>query len=117
MECAEGCTLKNRSHIVILEPRLPSENIMSDHVDVQDTIATRFLGIALGLIVIGLLIVVKDSFGWHHGAVGAIGGVLGATFGAAGTSVQGPINAAVLGWAGALVFAGSVLLFAGILPV
>lgn len=81
---------------------------------VNDTIATRFLGITLGVALMIAFISIADSMGWHPVVAGILTGLSGAILGATGSSVQGPNTAAVLGWAGGINFILGLLMFVGL---
>lgn len=81
---------------------------------VEDTIATKFLGITLAVMVVTGAVSLQHVMGWHPVAGGIITGLLGMIMGALGTSVRGPMKAAVLGWAGALCFFTSIAMFLGL---
>jgi hypothetical protein len=83
-----------------------------DHV--EDTIATRFLGIVVGILAIAGAVALQRTMGWHPVVSGVITGLLGMVMGALGTSVRGPIRAAVLGWAGGICFFTSIAMFFGL---
>jgi len=81
---------------------------------VEDTIATRFLGIILGVLCVVSAVAIQHTMGWHTAAAGVITGLLGMLFGALGTSVRGPMRAAILGWAGGIAFFTSIAMFFGL---
>lgn len=81
---------------------------------VEDTIATRFLGIILGILLVVSAVSIQHTLGWHPVAGGVVTGLLGMIFGALGTSVRSPMSAAILGWAGAIAFFTSIAMFFGL---
>ncbi|MBC8124245.1 MAG: hypothetical protein H7X70_00800 [Candidatus Kapabacteria bacterium] len=81
---------------------------------VEDTIATRFLGIVAGILVVVAAVSIQKLMGWHPISGGVMTGVFGMILGALGTSVRGPIRAAVLGWAGGIAFFMSIAMFVGL---
>jgi len=81
---------------------------------VEDTIATRFLGIAAGVLVIVVAVSIQHLMNWHPISSGVMTGVCGMVLGALGTSVRGPIRAAILGWAGGIAFFTSIAMFVGL---
>ncbi|MCX6140341.1 MAG: hypothetical protein NTX15_05850 [Candidatus Kapabacteria bacterium] len=84
----------------------------TDHVD--SSIATRFLGIVAGALLVIASVGIQHAMGWHAASAGVITGVFGVVAGALGSSVRGPMMAAVLGWAGALAFFTSIAMFVGL---
>ncbi len=86
------------------------------HVDepVVDTVATRFIGIVLGVMVIATAVGIQKAMGWHPVSGGIMTGLLGMVLGAGGTSANGGIRAAVLGWAGGIAFFASIAMFLGL---
>lgn len=83
-----------------------------DHV--EDTLATRVLGIVAGILLVFTCVKIQQSMGWHPVVGGILTGTFGMVCGALGTSVRGPIAAALLGWAGGLAFFTSILMFLGL---
>ena len=81
--------------------------------EVNDNIATRFLGIALGVLMMFTFVAIAANMGWHPVVGGLLTGLSGAVLRASGTSVQGPNTAAVLGWGGATNFVLGILMFLG----
>jgi hypothetical protein len=88
---------------------------MSHEVDhVEDTLATRAMGIVLGIMIVFTSVMIQQSMGWHPVVGGIFAGAFGMLFGALGTSVRGPITAAIFGWGGGLAFFASILMFFGL---
>lgn len=83
-----------------------------DHV--EDTLPTRAMGIVLGIMIVFVSVTIQKSMGWHPVVGGIITGALGMVFGAMGTSVRGPITAAILGWSGGIAFFASLAMFLGL---
>lgn len=83
-----------------------------DHV--EDTIATRAMGIALGILLVFSCVTLQQSMHWHPVVGGILTGLFGMVFGALGTSVRGPMAAAIFGWAGGIAFFTSLLMFLGL---
>lgn len=87
------------------------------HADTpRDTIATRLLGITLGILVMLTLVTIGHSMGWHPVVGGLLTGLSGAVMGASGTSVHGPYLAAIFGWSGATNFVLGLVMFLGFNP-
>lgn len=84
----------------------------TDHVD--SSIATRFLGIVAGALLVVASVGIQHAMDWHPISAGIITGLLGVLAGALGTSVRGPMTAAILGWAGGLAFFMSIAMFVGL---
>jgi hypothetical protein len=82
--------------------------------DVNDTFATRFLGIVLGVGLMISFVLLANSMGWHQAVGGILTGLSGAILGALGTSVHGRNTAAILGWAGGVNFILGILMFFGL---
>ena len=83
-----------------------------DHV--EDTLATRGMGIVLGVLIIFTCVSIQKSMGWHPVVGGILTGTAGMVCGAMGTSVRGPITAALLGWSAGLAFFASLAMFLGL---
>ncbi len=83
-----------------------------DHV--EDTVATRFIGILVGLGIIVVAVSIQKAMGWHPVVGGIMTGLFGMLFGAGGTSARGPIRAAIMGWAGGIAFFASIAMFLGL---
>lgn len=81
---------------------------------VNDTLATRLMGIAVGVLVVIAAVSLQRAMGWHDVVGGIITGLLGMFFGALGTSVHRPSGAAILGWAGGIAFFTSIAMFLGL---
>ena len=81
---------------------------------VNDTIATRLMGISLAVILVFVFVNITDAMAWHVAAGGIMTGLSGAIMGASGSSFQGPNTTAILGWAGATNFALGLALFFGL---
>lgn len=82
--------------------------------EVNDTLATRFLGIALGVGLMVAFVTISNNMGWHSVVGGILTGLSGAVLGAMGTSVHGRNTAAILGWAGGTNFILGLLMFFGL---
>lgn len=83
-----------------------------DHVN--DTLPTRLMGIAVGVLLIVVAVSIQRAMGWHEVVGGIMTGLLGMLCGALGTSVRRPSGAAILGWAGGIAFFTSILMFLGL---
>ena len=83
-----------------------------DHV--EDNIATRGMGIVLGVLLVFTCVTLQHTMHWHPVVGGILTGFFGMVFGALGTSVRGPMTAAILGWAGGIAFFTSILMFLGL---
>lgn len=83
-----------------------------DHA--EDTVATRLMGIAIGILTIFVCISIQRAMGWHEVVGGILTGTFGMIFGALGTSIRRPSGAAILGWAGGIAFFTSILMFFGL---
>ncbi len=82
--------------------------------EVNDTLATRFLGIALGVGLMFTFVSIASAMHWHPVVGGILTGLSGAILGAMGTSVHGRNTAAILGWAGGVNFILGLLMFFGL---
>ena len=89
---------------------------MSDAPAPNDTIVSRFLGIALGLILMFAFVAIAHNMGWHPVVGGLLTGLSGAILGASGTSVHGSNMAAIYGWAGGTNFILGLAMFLGLSP-
>lgn len=87
------------------------------HDEVNDSIVTRFLGICIGIGLVAMFISFHYSMGWAWHVVSIASGLVGAVMGAAGTSVYGRNNAAILAYAGVTAFICGFLLFFGIVQM
>ena len=91
-----------------------SEHTAESHghtMEVNDNLATRFLGIVIGLGLAWAFISVVGVMHWHHAVGGVLVGLSGAVMGALGSSVEHKNAAAILGWAGATNFFLGIVLF------
>lgn len=81
--------------------------------EVQDTLATRMLGILSGLILITALVAITKANHWHPAACSIMSGVFGVVLGAGGTSARAPMLAAYLAWTGVVSFVFGLSIFFG----
>ncbi|NQW30437.1 MAG: hypothetical protein HQ472_07990 [Ignavibacteria bacterium] len=88
-----------------------SEHHQEESHGVQDTIVTRLIGIAFALSVAYAMHALVPIMGWNPIVGGILTGLSGALMGALGTSANGPILGAILGWAGGTNFILGVGLF------
>lgn len=89
---------------------------MSHAESPRDTIATRLMGITLGILVMLTLVAIGHTMGWQPVVGGLLTGLSGAVMGASGTSVNGAYLAAILGWSGATNFVLGLAMFLGFNP-
>ena len=82
--------------------------------EVQDTLATRILGIALGFILFAGIYAFTTAKGWPPAVCSVLSGVAGVTFGAGGTSAHGGARAAIMGYIGAINFIMGLAIFLGL---
>jgi hypothetical protein len=96
-----------------MEHNTHSGPVRSDHV--EESAATRVLGILIGIGIVGVSIVLQRTMGWPPVVGGIITGLLAVLVGGSGTSVFSPQLASVYGWAGGVAFFTSIAMFFGAL--
>lgn len=82
--------------------------------EVQDTLATRLLGIGMGIILFAGIRALTASMGWEPAVCSVLSGIAGVVFGAGGTASNGGARAAIMGYMGAVNFVMGLAIFLGL---
>ncbi len=82
--------------------------------DVQENMATRLLGITLGLLSAAALVGLHQAWHWHWSAFACVAAALGVTMGAGASSAYGGARASFFAWAGVTLFLCGLLMFFGV---